>query len=87
MQEILKDIELLTEYVRMAMSRSICSNLVDENNSITVATLSMELENIIGNSLQRSINGTYPAIDPDTTNKIFIIYKMTIEEINFIIID
>ena len=41
-----KDIELLTEYVRMAMSRSICSNLVDEENSITVATLSMEIENI-----------------------------------------
>ena len=30
-----KDIELLTEYVRMAMSRSICAGLVDETNSIT----------------------------------------------------
>ena len=46
------------------MSRSICAGLVDETNSITVATLSLEVENIIGNSLQRSINGTYPAIDP-----------------------
>nr|WP_317331056.1 flagellar biosynthesis protein FlhA [uncultured Romboutsia sp.] len=78
-----KDIELLTEYVRMAMSRSICAGLVDENNSITVATLSMELENIIGNSLQRSINGTYPAIDPDTTNKIFSNIQSTVESIHF----
>ena len=39
-----KDIELLTEYVRMAMSRSICAGLVDETNSITVATLSLEVE-------------------------------------------
>lgn len=78
-----KDIELLTEYVRMAMSRSICSNLVDENNSITVATLSMEVENIISNSLQRSINGTYPAIDPDTTNKIFSSIQNTVESIHF----
>lgn len=78
-----KDIELLTEYVRMAMSRSICAGLVDETNSITVATLSLEVENIIGNSLQRSINGTYPAIDPDTTNKIFYSIQNTVESIHF----
>lgn len=78
-----KDIELLTEYVRMAMSRSICAGLVDETNSITVATLSLEVENIIGNSLQRSINGTYPAIDPDTTNKIFFSIQNTVESIHF----
>ena len=78
-----KDIELLTEYVRMAMSRSICAGLVDETNSITVATLSLEVENIIGNSLQRSINGTYPAIDPDTTNKIFSSIQTTVESIHF----
>ena len=78
-----KDIELLTEYVRMAMSRSICAGLVDETNSITVATLSLEVENIIGNSLQRSINGTYPSIDPDTTNKIFSSIQNTVESIHF----
>ena len=78
-----KDIELLTEYVRMAMSRSICAGLVDETNSITVATLSLDVENIIGNSLQRSINGTYPAIDPDTTNKIFSSIQNTVESIHF----
>lgn len=78
-----KDIELLTEYVRMAMSRSICSELVDESNSITVATLSMEVENLIGNNLQRSVNGTYPAVDPDTTNKIFTNIQSITENINF----
>ena len=78
-----KDIEILTEYVRMAMSRSICSSLVDEENSITVVTLSMEVENLIGNSLQKSINGTYPAIDPDTTNKIFSSIQSTTEGIHF----
>lgn len=78
-----KDIELLTEYVRMAMSRSICSELVDESNSITVATLSMEVENLIGNNLQRSVNGTYPAVDPDTTNRIFTNIQSMTENINF----
>lgn len=78
-----KDIELLTEYVRMAMSRSICSELVDESNSITVATLSMDVENLIGNNLQRSVNGTYPAVDPDTTNRIFTNIQSMTENINF----
>ncbi|MEG1870688.1 MAG: flagellar biosynthesis protein FlhA [Peptostreptococcaceae bacterium] len=78
-----KDLELLTEYVRMAMSRSICFELIDENNSITVTTLSMEIENLVANSLQRSVNGTYPAIDPDTTNKIFKGIQSTIESVNF----
>ena len=78
-----KDLELLTEYVRMAMSRSICLELIDEDNSIIVTTLSMELENLVANSLQRSVNGTYPAIDPETTNKIFNEIQSTIESINF----
>ncbi|GIM32886.1 flagellar biosynthesis protein FlhA [Paraclostridium bifermentans] len=78
-----KDLELLTEYVRMAMSRSICLELIDENNSIVVTTLSMEIENLVANSLQRSVNGTYPAIDPETTNKIFKGIQSTIESVNF----
>lgn len=78
-----RDIELLTEYVRIAMGRSICSELVDENNSITVATLSMDLENVIGNNLQKSINGTYPSIDPETTNAIFRNIQSVTEDVNF----
>lgn len=78
-----KDLELLTEYVRMAMSRSICFELIDENNSIVVTTLSMEIENLVANSLQRSVNGAYPAIDPDTTNNIFRGIQNTIESVNF----
>ena len=78
-----KDIELLTEYVRMAMSRGICSELVDENNVVTVATLSPEVENLIGGNLQRSINGTYPAVAPDATNRIFKNIQSITEEVNF----
>ncbi len=78
-----KDLELLTEYVRMTMSRSICFELIDENNSITVATLSVQVENLVANSLQRSVNGTYPAIDPDTTNRLFKGIQNSIDSINF----
>ncbi|MGL5693921.1 MAG: FHIPEP family type III secretion protein, partial [Peptostreptococcaceae bacterium] len=78
-----KDIELLTEYVRMALGKSICSNLVDENNYITVATLSNEVEQLISNNLQRSTNGMYPAVDPDSTNRIFSNIKNISESMDF----
>ena len=78
-----KDVEILTEYVRISMSRSICAELVDEYNSITVVTLSSEVENIISSNLQRSVNGTYPAVTPDITNKIFASIQNVTENINF----
>lgn len=78
-----KDIELLTEYVRMALNKSICESLVDENNTITVATLSNEVERLIANNLQKSVNGTYPAVDPDNTNKIFNSIKTITESVEF----
>ena len=78
-----KDIELLTEYVRMALSKGICSELIDENNYINVATLSSDVERLISNSLQKSAHGTYPAVDPDNTNKIFSSIKNISENIDF----
>ena len=79
----IKDIELLTEYVRMALNKSICESLVDEYNTITVATLSNEVESLIANNLQKSVNGTYPAVDPDNTNKIFSSIKEITESVEF----
>jgi len=78
-----KDLELLTEYVRISLSRTICSNLVDENKTMVVATLDMDVENLVSNNLQRSINGTYPAVDPETTNKIFRSIQDVIQNIYF----
>lgn len=78
-----KDIELLTEYVRMALSKGICSELVDDSNYINVATLSGEVERLIANNLQKSANGTYPAVDPDNTNKIFNSIKDISENVDF----
>ena len=35
-----RDLELLTEYVRFALARTICNQIVDENKTINVITLS-----------------------------------------------
>ena len=66
-----KDIETLTEYVRIALSKNICKELVDDSNSISVTTLSRNVEETISSNLQRSSTGTYPALSPDYTNALF----------------
>ncbi|QCX32337.1 flagellar biosynthesis protein FlhA [Caloramator sp. E03] len=78
-----KDVELLTEYVRFSLGRTICKNLVDENNCIRVLTLHPEIEQLIGDSIQKTYQGSYPALDPDTTKRIFESIKMCIETSNF----
>jgi len=80
---ITKDIEVLTEYVRFSLGRSICNGLVDENGSMTIITLAPEVENIISNNIQKSIQGSFPAVDPDTTGKILNSIKNNINTIYF----
>ncbi|MEW9093623.1 MAG: flagellar biosynthesis protein FlhA [Clostridiaceae bacterium] len=78
-----KDIEILTEYVRFALGRSICNPLIDEQGAVNVVTLSPNIEELIGENIQRSIQGSFPAIDPDTTGKILNSLKETIESTFF----
>lgn len=78
-----KDIEVLTEYVRFALSRTICNPLTDETGGITVATLSPEVEAIIGNNIQKSVQGSFPAVDPDTTRRILDSLKYVFDTVYF----
>ncbi len=78
-----KDIELLTEYVRFALGRTICNPLVDEGGAITVATLSPDIEDRVANNMQKSMQGSFPAIDPDTTGKILNSIKNVLDNIYF----
>ena len=78
-----KDLELLTEYVRFALGRTICNPIVDEKGSITVATLSPEVEDKLANNIQKSMQGSFPAVDPDTTGKILSSIKNVIDNVYF----
>lgn len=78
-----KDIEVLTEYVRFALGRSICNPLVDENGAVSVVTLDPKIEDLIGNNIQKSMQGSFPAIDPDTTGKILGSVKNTLDSVYF----
>ncbi|QAA31690.1 flagellar biosynthesis protein FlhA [Clostridium manihotivorum] len=78
-----KDIELLTEYVRFALSRTICNQIIDENRRVSVVTLDPQIEEVIASNVQKSINGSFPAVDPDTTTIIFNSIKNTLDSVYF----
>lgn len=78
-----KDIELLTEYVRFSLGRTICKNLIDENKTIRVLTLHPNIESMISDSIQKSFQGSYPALSPDVTKSIFESVQANIEMSNF----
>ncbi|WP_194190906.1 flagellar biosynthesis protein FlhA [Clostridium chrysemydis] len=78
-----KDIEILTEYVRFSLARTITNQIVDEYRRIVVVTLDPELEELIGSNIQKSIQGSFPAIDPDTTTRIFESLRNTIDSVYF----
>ncbi len=64
-----QDPEILTEYVRHALSRSISSDLA-QDNTIPLITLSKPVEDSILHSVQHKESGSYLAIDPQIAQKI-----------------
>ena len=67
---ITKEIDILTEYVRQALYRTITKLFVSEGNILRVATLSPNLEDTISNAIQRTEHGAFLTIDPQTANKL-----------------
>ena len=59
-----RDTNLLTEYVRQALARQICRELMDEDDAITVFTIDPRLEETMINSIHQSEYGAFLALDP-----------------------
>ena len=64
-----RDADMLTEYVRQSLRRSISQRYFD-NDVNTVITLDPELEQLIMGNIQQTEQGSYIALDPSTTQKI-----------------
>ncbi|MEE4165087.1 MAG: FHIPEP family type III secretion protein, partial [Desulfocapsaceae bacterium] len=64
-----QDPEILTEYVRHALSRSISADLAADN-TIPLITLAKQVEDSVLNSVQHKESGSYLAIDPQIAQKI-----------------
>ena len=66
----IKDTEILTEYVRNRIGRTIVSNYLTPQNKLDIITINPDLEQYIHENIQKSIQGSFPAIDPAITTKI-----------------
>lgn len=67
--QTVRDPEMLTEYVRQALRRTITRQW-SEGGQIRVITLDSGIEKTIVNSISKNEHGTYLALDPQTTQKI-----------------
>ena len=61
-----KQLDLLTEYVRQALSRSITRTHLSPEGEINVVSLAHSLERHIAQAIERTDQGDYLAIDPPT---------------------
>lgn len=66
---VTKDTDMLTEYVRQALSRAITKRFINGKRS-KVITLDQELEQLIIDSVQQTDYGTYLSINPDIAQRI-----------------
>lgn len=79
-----KDTEMLTEYVRQSLKRTITRKWA-ENGQIKVITLSTEIEKLIIGSINKNDHGSYLAIDPETIQKIVSSLLEQIEKLKEVI--
>ncbi len=65
-----KDLDVLTEYVRNALARTICKQYVDEHDRLWCVTLDPALEDVINGHVERSDRGTVNTMPPKTAQQI-----------------
>lgn len=88
---VTKDTEVLTEYVRQALRRTIAAKYADEQKSIKVVTIHPKVEELITQSIQKTATGSYPVLKPDSVNQILealnkIQQELTLKNIEFVVL-
>ena len=78
-----KDVEVLTEHVRFALNRVISSMFIYEDKKIVVVTLSPKLEELLTKSIQKSTQGSFIALEPNLSRKVFEAISYTIKRVQF----
>ncbi|MGA1195412.1 MAG: flagellar biosynthesis protein FlhA [Candidatus Latescibacterota bacterium] len=65
-----KDPEILTEYVRTALARTICQKYLNDEGNIPVLTVDPQLEQQIANAMQSTPGGIKVVLSHDVTNRL-----------------
>ena len=81
---VLKDVDIVTEYVRQALKRTITHRFA-EANSLRVITLDTQIEDMIVSSVKKNDQGSYLAMAPDMIQHIVNITNAEIDKIKDVI--
>jgi flagellar biosynthesis protein FlhA len=65
-----KDSEVLTECVRVSLSRVICKEYMNNEGIVNVITLDPQIEQLVLQSIQRTDMGSFLALDPNSGQSI-----------------
>jgi len=65
-----QDLEILTEYVRNALARTICAQYRDEEGRIRCVTLDPGLEDLISRHIERTERGSFLTLPPALASRI-----------------
>lgn len=65
-----KDPDILTEYVRQGLARSITKRYREQDGALYVLTLDTKLEESIAESIERTEQATYLALDPQAAERL-----------------
>ncbi|ATW25651.1 flagellar biosynthesis protein FlhA [Candidatus Formimonas warabiya] len=65
-----RDADYLTQYVRIALGRTICQLFANQDGKISVITLEPKLEQLIADSIQMVQEGGYPVLEPGKAQNI-----------------
>lgn len=76
----IKDTDLLTEYVRQALKRTITRKFTD-GEKVKVIAVSPDIENIIMGSIKKSEQGSYISMDPETMQKLVAAHMAEINKL------
>ncbi|HKL00178.1 MAG TPA: flagellar biosynthesis protein FlhA [Desulfotignum sp.] len=76
-----KDPDLLTEYVRQRISRSMIAPYLTEGKTLQVLTLDRQLEEILTKNIKRTEHGSYLALDPVMAQEIVQAVTQSVEKL------
>jgi flagellar biosynthesis protein FlhA len=75
-----KDTDLLTEYVRNRLSRSIISPHIGEDGYLKLITMSQDVEDILLKGIQKTDHGSYLSVEPRIADSIITSIKKEAEK-------
>ncbi len=79
---VTKDPDILTEYVRQKLSRSIISSYLDDEGSLAVLTLATQVEDFIRESIQKTDQGSYLSLEPNLTQRLLEAIQNSAEKVS-----